>query len=89
MPGQKKIYYTEGNPNSAIFYLCGAPHHMFQNMFKYTTDSVADPHNFDMDPEPTFHLDGDLDPASPLMRIRILIFTLIKIWNRIRIIASN
>jgi hypothetical protein len=52
---------------------------MFPNMFKYVTDSVADPHHFNADPDPTFHFDGDPDPAGPLMRIRILIFTLIQI----------
>ncbi len=35
--------------------------------------SVADPHNIDADPDPTFNFVADPDPTFSLMRIRILI----------------
>jgi hypothetical protein len=37
------------------------------------TASVAEPHQIDADPDPTYHFDADPDPYY-LMQIRIMIF---------------
>ncbi len=55
--------------------------------------SVVDPHHFDVDPgadpDSTYHPDADADPDSDfyLVRIRIPLFTLMRI--RIQILASK
>jgi hypothetical protein len=44
---------------------------------------VADPHQFDVDPDPTFDFDADLDPdpTSQLDADRILQLTFFQIWK--------
>jgi hypothetical protein len=47
--------------------------------------------SFDADPDSTYYLDADANPDSYfyLIRIRIRLFTLMRIWIRIQILASR
>ncbi len=45
--------------------------------------SVADPQHFDTDPDPAFLFNAYADPTFTMMRIRILLFNLMRIWIQI------
>jgi hypothetical protein len=74
-----KFYVSIRSPGVGVYFLKLGKTNKTCSTVLQTSD--ADPHHFDVDPDPAFHFDADLDPTFQFLRIQILSFNFFQIWT--------